>query len=143
MEESLVELTQIKRGAPVAGLLFVLLALWILAQKHLPTQAFFSRYPWGAALIDLLLFPASAFAIGLLVTRMLGVLGFETLQGIVHVCAELLLFLSLAYGVARVVEVWVASQQKKRASGATPGDRTQCLVRAVLSLRGSGFPHDQ
>lgn len=132
MDENLADLTSLQSGMPVAASLFVVLVLWILAKQLRFAQAFFSKHLWSAAFIDLVLFPASAYAIGLLVTRLLGAVGFENLQGVARVSSELLLFLALAYGVARLVEAWVLSK-------AQDGRRAQLSGIARSALYGVCF----
>lgn len=114
MEVSLAGATTHQGGALIAAALVALLFLWWLAKQLRPAELLLVRFPWSGAVIDFALLPVAAYGTGVLLEWVMGRLGLADWQKRVHDIAELLIFLAVAWGVGRLLEVWMLS----KASGA-------------------------
>jgi len=104
----------------LALLLLVAFLFWRFVRKLKAFQILDSKNLWAFALIDFVIFPAAAYAVGQILGRVATTLGHAEWQQTVREATQLLIHLAIASGTARFFEVWAFSkkpdEQKTRAS---------------------------
>lgn len=94
------------------ALLLVTLPIALRFAKRLkPVEGFVRRFLWGNALLDFVLYPAAAYGAGQLVQWLLQRLGQTEWSAAVAEVTQLLIYLAVASGCARLVEVWVLTKE--------------------------------
>ncbi|SPJ31441.1 mechanosensitive ion channel family protein [Falsiruegeria mediterranea] len=131
MEDSVASSFSAQAGVLLAATLLAVFVVWRLVRLSKPVQAFLKRYPWGSALIDLVLFPAAVFGAGRLLGGLLGLMDLPAWQEGVREITELLIILSISSGIARLIELWLVFQNPEQRSERRDTKLSQ-LGRTVL-----------
>ncbi len=114
-------------GILVAALLITLFAGWAIAKRLRPARAFLAEHLWLAAFVDFVLFPMAVLGTGKIAGILLNAVGISGWQETVGRVTELLIFLAVASGVARLSEVWILTQD-----AAVHATKLSQLTRSVL-----------
>jgi len=130
MENLIAEDATARGSLLLAASLVVLFLVWRVTIRLNAANAFLSKYLWGGAIVDLILFPASTYGIGNLVVEFLDKIGLTSMERVAQHAAELLIFLSIASGFARLAEVWILLQERG-------GHRTKLSQIARSALYGT------
>lgn len=92
------------------AVLFVTLPLgYWLAKRLKPVKMLVRRYLWGSAFLDFVFLPAAALGTGQLLQWLLRLVGLTDWSRATVEVAELLFYLAVASGSARLIEVWILS----------------------------------
>lgn len=109
----------------IAVLLVTPFVFWKLAKRLRAMRKFDENNIWIAAFIDFVLLPIATYGAGVLVANIMGALELPKAEKVVREATELMIYLAVAAGIARLIEVWCLSQddegQKTQLSGLSRG----------------------
>lgn len=97
-------------GIIVALLLLAPFLLWRWAKTLRAARRFEQNNIWIVAFVDFLLLPIAAYGAGGFVSELMGFLDLPKAEGVAVKATELLIYLAIASGCARLIEVWLITQ---------------------------------
>ncbi|MEM1429930.1 MAG: mechanosensitive ion channel family protein [Pseudomonadota bacterium] len=111
MEDSLTTTVTQEGRVLFAVLLLSFPLAWRLSKRLKSVDAFVSRFLWSGALVDFVLLPSAAFGSGLLLQWVFAALGLVDWAVAMGEITELLVYLAVAAGLARFIELWLLAQE--------------------------------
>ncbi len=125
--QTLVDLGAPRDGVLLAAALLVPFITWSIMKRLRRARGVLSRYPWGGAVVDLILFPTAAYGFGVLVIHLFSSFDLFGAVGPARQITQLLIFLSVASGCARIAEIWLVAQDQSKLRG-----KLSQMARSVL-----------
>ena len=119
----------IKGSLVLAGSALLLAILWLIFRRTRGGTKLLSRYLWIETAANFLIIPLTIFGIGDLTTKVLESLAKPTLAAISATAMQSVLFVSIAIGIGRIVEVWYGISHL---DGDNNDGRLPQLVRLLL-----------